>query len=44
MGISRRTIYRLIEAGELTKYRRTGDRKSYISLAALKEATGFREA
>jgi len=41
--VSRRTIYRLIEAGQLSKYKRPGDRKTYLSRAQILANTGFRE-
>ena len=40
-GISRSTIFRLFKAG-LARYRRPGDRKTYISRSQLEEMTSFR--
>jgi len=40
-GLSRSTIFRLFKSG-LTKYRRRGDRKTYVSRAALELAIAFK--
>ncbi|MCC6959221.1 MAG: hypothetical protein IT301_05190 [Dehalococcoidia bacterium] len=40
-GISRSTIFRLIKEG-LARYRRQGDRKTYVSRSQLEEMTAFR--
>lgn len=40
-GISRSTIFRLFKAG-LARYRRPGDRKTYVSRSQLEEMTSFR--
>ena len=40
-GLSRSTIYRVIRAG-LTRYRRAGDRRTYISCRQLEAVTRFR--
>lgn len=42
-GLSRSTLYRLIERHGIRKYRRAGDRKTYVSLSAVQAVTGFRE-
>lgn len=39
--ISRSTIFRLFKAG-LARYRRPGDRKTYVSRSQLEEMTSFR--
>jgi predicted DNA-binding transcriptional regulator AlpA len=41
-GLSRSTIFRLFKAG-LSRYRRPGDRKTYVSRKQLEEMTSFRE-
>jgi predicted DNA-binding transcriptional regulator AlpA len=41
-GISRSTIFRLVKAG-LVRYRRPGDRKTYVSRKQLENMTSFRE-
>ena len=41
-GFSRSTIFRLFKEG-LGKYRRPGDRKTYVSRAQLEETTSFRQ-
>jgi hypothetical protein len=41
--MSRRTVFRLIEHGVLAKYRRAGDKKTYVSREQLTRAAGFRE-
>ncbi len=42
-GISRRTLNRLLQTEGLTRYRRRGDRKVYLSRAELRPLLGFRE-
>jgi excisionase family DNA binding protein len=42
LGTSRSTVYRLIRAGEVRSYRRRGDRKTYVSRAALERALSFK--
>ncbi|MGD9934241.1 MAG: helix-turn-helix transcriptional regulator [Dehalococcoidia bacterium] len=42
-GLSRSTLYRLMERHGIRKYRRAGDRKTYVSLSAVQAVTGFRE-
>ena len=42
-GLSRSTIFRLVKEG-LVKFRRAGDRRSYISRRQLEEMTSFRKA
>lgn len=41
-SISRSTIFRLFKQG-LSRYRRPGDRKTYVSRRQLEELTSFRE-
>jgi hypothetical protein len=41
-GLSRSTIFRLVKAG-LVRYRRPGDRRTYISRRQLEDMTSFRE-
>jgi len=41
-GISRSTIFRLVKAG-LVRYRRPGDRKTYVSRRQLESMISFRE-
>ncbi|MGE3076627.1 MAG: helix-turn-helix transcriptional regulator [Dehalococcoidia bacterium] len=41
-GISRSTIFRLFKTG-LSKYRRPGDRKTYVSRRQLEDMTAFRK-
>ena len=43
-GLSRSTIFRLVKAGQIETFRRTGDRKTYVSRNALLSATGFRRS
>jgi excisionase family DNA binding protein len=40
-GVSRRTIYRLIEAGKIAKYRRKHDRTPFVDLDQLRAARGY---
>jgi hypothetical protein len=42
-GLSRSTIFRLMASG-LAKFRRVGDRKTYVSRRQLEEMTAFRRA
>jgi excisionase family DNA binding protein len=42
-GLSRSTIFRLVKSG-LVRFRRVGDKKSYISRSQLEEMTSFRKA
>lgn len=41
-GIHVRTIYRLLADGKLTRYRKRGDRRTYVDREELKAALGFR--
>ncbi len=41
-GLSRSTLYRLMEREGIRKFRRAGDRKTYVSLSAVQKAAGFR--
>lgn len=41
-GLSRATLYRLISEGRVTRGKRAGDSRAYLSSADLKEATTIR--
>jgi excisionase family DNA binding protein len=41
-GVSRRTLFRLIAAGELAKFRRRGDRRSFVDAEQVRTAVAFR--
>ena len=41
-GLSRATVYRLISEGRVTRGKRAGDSRAYVSSADLKEATTIR--
>ena len=43
LGVSRDTLERLIRAGRLKRYRRFGDRKTYVDLDEAKEVLDWRE-
>jgi excisionase family DNA binding protein len=43
VGASRRTIQRLFNTGELTKYKRHGDRRTFVDQDQLTRLFGFRE-
>lgn len=40
-GVSRRTIYRLLAAGKIAKYRRKHDRATFVDIAQLRAACGY---
>ncbi len=40
-GVSRSTIFRVFNAAGLTRYRRPGDRKSYLVRSELQQALSF---
>jgi hypothetical protein len=42
-NFSRSTLYRLIARHGIKTYRRAGDRRTYVSEAAVRGVTGFRE-
>jgi predicted site-specific integrase-resolvase len=42
-SLSRSTIYRLVRAGQLTLYRRAGDRRSYVERDRVEALVRFRE-
>jgi hypothetical protein len=41
-AVSRSTLFRLIRNGQLSRFRRVGDRKSYLSRAQLQEVLSFK--
>jgi excisionase family DNA binding protein len=43
VGVSRDTLERLIHAGRLKRYRRFGDRKTYVDLDEAKQVLDWRE-
>jgi excisionase family DNA binding protein len=43
VGLSRRTIFRMIANGELESFRRRGDRRTFVDLARLEEALTFKK-
>jgi excisionase family DNA binding protein len=43
LGVSRDTLERLIRAGRLKRYRRFGDRKTYVDLDEAKQVLDWRE-
>jgi hypothetical protein len=42
-GLSRRTLFRLIESEGLRRFRKVGDRKTYLSREELSRKAAFRE-
>ena len=42
-GLSRRTLFRLMTEHSIPRYRRPGDRKTYVSRSALEAVAGFRK-
>jgi excisionase family DNA binding protein len=40
-GVSVRHLYRLISQGKLERYRRSGDRRTYVDEDKVREALGF---
>ena len=42
-GVSKRTLERLIAERAIPRYRRTGDRKMYVSRAEVMKHLGFQE-
>jgi excisionase family DNA binding protein len=43
LGVSRDTLERLIRTGRLKRYRRFGDRKTYVDLDEAKQLLDWRE-
>jgi excisionase family DNA binding protein len=43
LGVSRDTLERLIRTGRLKRYRRFGDRKTYVDLDEAKQVVDWRE-
>ena len=42
-GVSSDTLYRLLRRGVLSRYRRTGDRHTYLDEEEVRKALGFRK-
>jgi excisionase family DNA binding protein len=42
-GVSSDTLYRLLRRGVLSRYRRTGDRRTYLDEEEVRKALGFRK-
>lgn len=42
-GVSRRTLERLVQQGQLRRFRRPGDRRTFVSLDEVNRGLGFRE-
>ncbi|MGK2966637.1 MAG: helix-turn-helix transcriptional regulator [Tepidiformaceae bacterium] len=43
LGISRATLYRALKANDVPRYKRIGDRKTYVSRSEVAALFGFRE-